>query len=200
MKKAVLVLLVPVLLLAAASAQEESKYQRWTLDFERGKLAYVALEDALGKVSLHWYLTYKVTNNTKKEVPLEIAIHAKTDTKKTYRDSIDPLAQRALEKETKKKLKNALAMGSGKIAAGAAIEAVAFFGNLDPNYDKLEINVAGLVDKVDVVKGKRYYEKKVLILTYLRPGDEFGAAADPITFDGKKWIIEGERKEIPQKP
>ncbi|MHC4469920.1 MAG: hypothetical protein ACYTDY_16860 [Planctomycetota bacterium] len=200
MKKAVLVLLVPVLLVAFADAQEESKYKRWKLDFERGKLDFVAQKDALGKVTLHWYLTYKIANKTKKEVPLQIAIHAKTDTNKTYRDSIDPLAQRALEKQMKKKFKNALAMGRGKIKAGETLEAVAFFGDLDPNYDRLDVHVAGLVDPIDQVKGKLFYEKKVLILTYLRPGDEFGAAADPITFKGEKWITEGERKEIPQKP
>jgi hypothetical protein len=198
MKKAVLVLLVPALLLAVASAQEGGQYNRWKLDFEKGKLGYVALKDALGKVTLHWYLTYKVTNKTKKDVPLQLAIEGKTDTNKTYRDSIDPLAHAKLQKMMKKKFQSSLAMSRGKLPPGESMEAVAFFGDLDPNWDVFDVHVAGLVDTIDIVKGKKFYEKKVLVLTYSRPGDEFGAAADPITFKGKKWIVEGERKEIPQ--
>ena len=189
MKKAVFVLLVPALLLTVASAQEAGKYDRWKLEFEQGKLDYVAMKDALGKVTLHWYLTYKVTNKTKKSVPLQLAIQGKTDTKKTYRDSIDPLAQKRLEKQTRKKYSNSLAMSRGTIAPGATMEAVAFFGDLDPNWDWFKIHVAGLVDTIDVVKGKRYYEKKVLILSYYRPGDEFGAAAYPITFSLSSMIV-----------
>jgi hypothetical protein len=37
-----------------------------------------------------------------------------------------------------------------------------------------------------------------MVLSWSRPGDEFGSSGDPITFKAKKWVIEGERREIPQ--
>ncbi len=201
MKKALILILVPALFAASAvTGAEEPEYQRWKLDFEGGTPSYVLLKDALGNVTVSWYMMYKVTNPTDRDLPLEIAIRGVTDTKKTYRDSLAPLAQKALEKKTGKKLKNALDMSRGKIGPKQTIEAVAFFGEMDPNWDYLHVRVAGLVDPVDRVKGKYYYEKKVLVLSFYRPGDEFDSADDPITFRGKKWVVEGERKEIPQTP
>jgi len=200
MKIAAFLLLVPVLVLAAASAQDGGEYKRWKLDIEYDRPDYVALEDALGNVRLVWYVTYKITNNTEDEVPLGIRITAKTDTKKTYRDSVAPLAQKALEKKTRKKRKNALDMIKGKIAPGKSIEAVAFLGSLDPNWDHLHVHFAGLVDPIDKVEGRIYFEKKVLIAHWYRPGDEFAGQDDPIEKKGEKWVIEGERKEIPQTP
>ena len=80
----------------------EAQYVLGKLLFEQGKLDYVAMKDALGKVTLHWYLTYKVTNKTKKSVPLQLAIQGKTDTKKTYRAGIWNAATRS--QRTRKEL------------------------------------------------------------------------------------------------
>ena len=200
MKKAALALILPAILLIGATAQGEAEYDRWELGIEYGTPDYVLLEDAMGNARVCWYLTYTVSNDTGADVPLKIKITADTDTDKHYRDSIAPLAQKALEKKTGKKLKNALAMSRGTIGAGEKVEAVAFFGEIDPNWDLLTVNVAGLYDTIDVVDGKLFFEVKVLVLTWSRPGDEFGCLGDPITFKAKKWIIEGERKEVPQTP
>ena len=89
-------------------------------------------------------------------------------------------------------------MNRGKIGAGKKIEAVAFLGQLDPNWDLLTVRIAGLYDTVDQVDGKLFFEKKVLLLSWSRPGDEYGSSGDPITFKNKKWVIEGKRTEIPQ--
>jgi hypothetical protein len=179
---------------------EEADYQRWKLDITYGTPDFVSLEDALGNIHLCWYLTYTVTNNTDQEIPLGIGIKAETDTGKKYRDSIAPLAEKALKEKTGKEYKNALAMRKGKIGPGDKIEAVALFGSLDPNWDVLTVHIAGLYDTVDVVDGKKFFEKKVLVISWERPGDEFESSVDPITFKSKKWVIEGERREIPQTP
>ena len=200
MKKAVFVFLVPaVLLMAVGAATGERQYKRWRLDFERGTLDFVTVKDSLGASKLCWYLTYKVTNNMEQDVPLGIALSAKTDTKKKYLDSLEPEAQALLEKKTGKKYKNSIDMFTGTLAQGKSLDAVAFFGELDPNFDDLHIHVAGLYDTVEQVEGKLFFEKKVLVLHYNRPGDEFESSGDEITFKGKKWIIEGERRSIPQR-
>ena len=141
-----------------------------------------------------------ITNNTDGEVPLNLAITASTDTDKTYRDSIAPLAQKKLEKKTGKKFKNSVDMSTGKIGPGESIDAVAFFGNIDPSWDWLTVKVAGLVETIDKVDGKLFYEKKVLLTKWYRPGDEFASVDDEIFPKGREWQIEGERKEIEQQP
>ena len=79
-------------------------------------------------------------------------------------------------------------------------QAVAFFGSIDPNWDDFFLTISGLVDPVDRVKGKVYFEKMVRILHWNRPGDEFAHQDDPIELKGDKLVREGERQEIPQKP
>ncbi len=198
MKTVLIALLCLAPFVASVQAEGDGEYKRWKLDITYGAPDFVVLEDALGNVRLCWYLTYTVTNNTDGEVPLGIRIGAATDTGKQYRDSMAPLAEKALKKKTGKEYKNALAMAKGRIAPGKKIEAVALFGELDPNWDLLTIRIAGLYDTVDQVDGKLFFEKKVMVLTWSRPGDEFGASGDPITFKNKSWMIEGERREIPQ--
>ena len=199
MTKSVFALLIPILVIVSLSSAEEPEYQRWNLEFEHATPDYLAITDALGQRHICWYVTYKVTNKGDKDVPLGIQISATTEDDKAYLDSISPLAQKALEKKTGRKFKNALEMRKGKIAPKETIDAVAFLGALDPNFDYLYIKVAGLFDTIDQVDGKIFYEKKVLIITYYRPGDEFDAANDEITKKSEKWKIE-ERKEIPQTP
>lgn len=201
MKKALLAVLLPAVLAVGAFAQEGGgEYSRWKLDFEYNKPANVVLKSATGDVHVVWYMTYKVTNNTDKAIPLNLAITAETDTDKTYRDSIEPLAQRRLEKQTGKKFKNAFDMCCGEIEAGKSIDAVAFFGEVDPSWDWLTVRVSGLVETIDKVEGKLYFEKKILVTKWYRPGDEFGSVDDEIKLKSEKWEIEGERQEIPQQP
>jgi hypothetical protein len=198
MKTVLIALLCLAPFVAIVQADDDAEYKRWKLDITYGTPDFVTLEDALGNVHLCWYLTYTVTNNTDNDVPLGIKIGAATDTDKKYRDSIHPMGEKALKKKTGKEYKNALAMAKGTIGAGEKVEAVAIFGEVDPNWDLLTVRISGLYDTVDQVDGKLYFEKKVLVLSWSRPGDEYGSAADPITFKSKSWVIEGERTEIPQ--
>lgn len=198
MKTVLIALLCLAPFVATVQADDDAEYKRWQLDITYGSPDFITLEDALGNVRLCWYLTYTVTNNTDVEVPLGIKIRAETDTGKKYRDTIYPTAEKALKKKTGKEYKNALAMARGTIGAGEKIQAVALFGELDPNWDLLTVRLSGLYDTVDQVDGKLFFEKKVLVLSWSRPGDEYGSAGDPITFKSKTWVIEGKRTEIPQ--
>jgi len=122
-----------------------------------------------------------------------------TEQDKTYRGTLDPIAKKALEKKKGKKYKSATEIFKGKLPSKESVDAVVFYGKTDAEWDKLTVSITGLVDPIDKVDGKLFYEKKKLVLTYARPGDEFKRTEDDITFKGSKWEIIGERKEIPQK-
>ena len=201
MKKAVLALLIPVLVMAsAATAEDEAEYKRWKLDIEYATPDWVSLTDALGNSYVVWYQTVKLTNNTDSDVPLKVKLVGKTDDKKTYRGTIDPIALKALQKKKKKKFKSATEIFKGKLGSKKSVDAVVFYGKMDADWDKLTVRVSGLLDPIDKVDGKLYYEKKNLVLSYARPGDEFERTKDFVKFKGSKWEIDGERKEIPQTP
>ena len=200
MKKYALVLMIPVLLMATASAGDEAEYTRWKLDIEYATPDWIALTDALGDPYVVYYQTIKLTNNSDGEVPLKVKLVGKTDQDKTYHGTIDLIAKKALEKKKKKKFKSATEIFKGKLGAKESMDAVVFYGKTDAEWDKLTVRITGLVDPIDKVDGKYFYEKKVLVLTYDRPGDEFERTEDDITFKGSKWELVGERKEIPQKP
>ncbi|MCU0726502.1 MAG: hypothetical protein MUE73_12045 [Planctomycetes bacterium] len=199
MKKVLIALVLPLLASSLAEAQEKGEYKRWKLDFTRGEFANVFVTDALGKTHVSWYLTFSVKNGHDRDVPLGLRVLGSTDTKQEYRGTIAPQFQSALEKKTGRKYKSALDLSKGTIAAGETVEGVVFFGNVDPNMDWMTIRVYGLYDTIEQIDGKLYFEQRVLVLTYYRPGDEFGAAGDEIHFKRSDWVIEGERVEIPQK-
>jgi hypothetical protein len=198
MKKYALALLIPVLLMASATAGDEAEYKRWKLDIEYATPDWIALTDALGESYVVYYQTIKLTNNTDADVPLKVKMVGKTDSKETYRGTIDPIAKKALEKKKGKKYKSATEIFKGKLESKKSLDGVVFFGRTDLEWDKLTVRITGLLDPIDKVDGKLFFEKKVLVLTYDRPGDEFERTKDDITFKGSKWELDGERKEIPQ--
>jgi hypothetical protein len=200
MKKALLVLALPVLFsLVAQAADEAAIYKRWKLDFTRGDMAWVAVKDALGQQHVSWYLTFTLKNSMDRDVPLNIRVKAGTDTGQDYRGSIAPYFQKALEAKTGKKYKTALDLSKGTLAAGESVDGVVFFGEIDPNMDLLTVKVYGLYDDVEQIEGKLFVEVKVLVMMWFRPGDEFGSLNDEMEFKKNEWVTEGERKEIPQK-
>lgn len=181
-------------------------YDRYQMDFEVGQPKVVIVTDALGKGTPFMYVTFKVTNNTGKERVLSLSILARSDTKKRIegedrkvevRAGFDARAMKAILKKERKKKLLSMAGVQGTIKPGETKEAVAIFPQPDPEMDRMELRVYGLVDPIDVVDGKRFHEVKVLSLHYVRPGDEFGHTGDAIKFSKKKWVIEGERKELP---
>lgn len=202
MKKVLLLLLVPAFLAAGAVAQDEGddQYKRWRLDVSVEKPANIVLKSATGARQVHWYVLYTLTNNSEEEIPLEVAVAAVDDDDRTYRDCVAPLAQKAIEKKVGKELKNSLDVCRGKIGPGESIAAVALLGEVDAGWDWLHVRFSGLMDPLDRVDGKIYYEKQILVSSYYRPGDEHKSLSDAIHFKGRKWEILGERKEVPQSP
>ena len=183
-----------------------SGYDRWQMDFSHGKPGIVIVQNALNEGVPFMYFTFTLENDTGKDRNLLISIVARSDTEKRIEGEMvqvetraghDPLAMDLVKKKEKNKKLLSMIEVQGKIAAGEKKTAVALFRNPDPEMDAVEFRIEGLVDPIDVVGGKRYFENKVLVLHYKRPGDEFGAAEDPIKFVKKEWVVDGERRELP---
>ena len=203
MKRTVLLglLVLGTLVLAAPG----SGYDRWQMGFVNGQPRVVIVQNALDHGVPFMYFTFTVKNDTGKDRNLRISILARSDTQKridgelvqvTARADFDPHAMKLIKAKEKNKKLLAMADVQGTIAAGESKQAVAIFRSPDPEMDRVEFRVEGLIDPIDVVGGKRYFEKKVLVMHYKRPGDEFGAAEDPIVFVKKEWVVEGERREL----
>ncbi len=204
MKRAALLglLLLGALILAAPGMS----YDRWMIDFTNGQPQVVIVQNALDEGVPFMYFTFTVKNDTGKDRNLHVSIIARSDTKKRIdgklvrvegRADYDPIAMKLIKAKEKNKKLISITDVQGTLKAGATKTAVAMFRNPDPEMDAVEFRIEGLVDPIDVVGGKRYYENKVLVLHYKRPGDEFGAAEDPIVFVKQEWAIDGERRELP---
>jgi hypothetical protein len=191
------------LLLLVSSAG--TAYDRWTLDIETGHPSIVVARTALGEGTPFLYFTVKLTNDTGKDRDIDLSIVARSDTVKRVegedvrvekRASADPRAMKLIVAKEKRKLLTMLEM-QGAIKNGESKEGVAIFADPDPEMDRVEFRIHGLVDPIEVIDGKRYFEDKVLVLHYKRPGDEFGHTDDPLIFVKKEWVIDGERRELP---
>jgi hypothetical protein len=183
-----------------------SGYDRWQMGWTNGQPSIVIVQTALHEGVPFMYFTFEVKNDTGKARNLRVSIIARSDTQKRIegklvkveaRADFDPHAMKLIQVREKNEDLLSMAEVQGEIGDGETKQAVAIFRNPDPEMDRVEFRIEGLVDPIDVVGGKRYYEKKVLVLHYKRPGDEFGAAEDPIVFVKQEWVVEGERRELP---
>jgi len=78
-----------------------------------------------------------------------------------------------------------------KIAAGQTMKCVALFRKFDGEMDGLTIRFEGLSNDLQIEAPEdhtRTVTTKVLELAYKRPGDEFFAVGDAMTFLWRKWM------------
>ena len=69
---------------------------------------------------------------------------------------------------------------------------MAIFNPIDPEADKIDIEIRGLVNDIITEKldnGHWKIQERVLKITFHRPGDEFYTSLDKFTFVGKEWVI-----------
>jgi hypothetical protein len=193
------------LLALALLASPGMGYDRWEMDVTTGKPQVLLVKDSSGPGVPFLYFTFKVTNNTGKDRELNLSIIARSDTEKVIdgvrqriqsRAGFDARALKAITRREKRKLLSMVKM-LGTIKAGESKEGVAIFRDLDPEMDRVEFRIHGLIDPIEVIAGKRYFEEKVLVLHYKRPGDEFGHAEDPLIYVKKEWVVEGKRRLLP---
>lgn len=162
-----------------ASAAEKESRQRWMLDFSHGPLRTVTVRSANGDSATYHYMTISVANKTKHARQWHPLVKALTDTKGVYLAGgyTDALGNiRRAEKN-----KNLVTIGStaGRLKAGASHDTVAIFGPVDPLYDKITIQIYGLVDPTATYKVEQYGDKST--------DDSVVLGKDSVVVDSAYW-------------
>jgi hypothetical protein len=151
-----------------------------------------------GRDAASYYLPYTLKNPMDDARTPHIYVEVKTETGKTYSDRPDSKVVAAAQKSLKQKdLKTTIEVRSQELAAGGSAQAVANFGNIDPNADDITVRVYGLWDPIVRTRnGKVFSEKRVLVLQFRRYGDEYDRPMDEITLKSSKEEVEGEPVEL----
>jgi hypothetical protein len=189
-------LLIAVGFAAAPAPDADAAGGRSRFDFVPGDFS-VAIVGS-GRDAASYYLPYSLSNPMDEARTPRLHIELTTETGGTHGDHSDPRVLSAAEKALKTTgLKSTAGLRAEPLAAGASVQAIANFGNIDPNADEMTVRVFGLWDPVLRTKqGKVYKESRVLVLKYARKGDEYDRPLDPIHFVSKKEEVQGEVVEL----
>ena len=141
-----------------AKAEVETR-KRWMLDMSHGPLRTVSVNDAMGGTATYHYMTIKVKNGTEFARQWHPRVEAITDTNKTYLSGGYNSALSGIRKAEKDKTLVALGSTAGKLKPGQTVNGVAIFGPLDALYDRINVQIYGLVDPVATYKVEQYGAK-----------------------------------------
>ncbi len=142
----------------AAEAEKESR-KRWMLDFSHGPLRTVTVRSPDGGSATYHYMTVKVANGTPHAREWHPLVKALTDTKRTYLAGGFADALPAIRRAEKNSKLQTIGSTAGRLKAGAKLDTVAVFGPVDPLYDKITIQIYGLVDPTATYKVEQYGDK-----------------------------------------
>jgi hypothetical protein len=137
---------------------------RWTLEFSHGPLRFVTVRSASGATASYYYMALKAKNATELPRPWNPLVESITDTKKTTLAVGNAVALDAVRNAEKNPALQCIESTAGKIEAGETKDVVAIFGPLDPNFDKIEIRVHGLVNPITIYKVEIYGEGNEVIV------------------------------------
>jgi hypothetical protein len=164
MKYAVSSLVLAVLLASpAAPARAQDRAPRWLLGFEHGPLRVVTLEAPGRRVETWHYMTMKVTNATEFPRTWSPVARAVTDTGQIRVAAGHKRALEAIRNQEGSADLVVIEDTLGKIQPQQTLHVVAIFGELDPQYDHVRIQVLGLVDPIAVYKVREYPTGTVVI-------------------------------------
>ena len=201
MNRKLLLWSVPAAMVAACAAYlgapaADAGGGRARLDFAPGEMT-VAITGQ-GRDAASYYLPYTLKNPMDEGRTPRLHIEVKTETGKTFGDHPDAKVVAAAAKALKvPDLKATADLRKQDLAAGASAQAVANFGNIDPNADEITVRVYGLWDPiVRTRQGKVFKETRVLVLQFARHGDEYDRPMDPIQMTSKKEEVEGDVVEL----
>jgi len=147
----------------------------------------------------YWYLPYTLTNRSGLGASFFVTVRGSSDKGKKYSDLALPWVERKIERMEQKRLwskVDLLANGQSidaysEFKPGAKKACVAIFNPIDPEADKITIDVHGLIDDFEVEElagGALKITERVLRLSFERPGDEFFTSMDSFKFKSKAWV------------
>lgn len=179
----------------------------WVVDFDCQALRMIAPREGAGGGKVYWYMLYTLQNSAKVDRDLFIKITAQSENAKLYSDLYLPSVEKAIERHEGRpywgKADEFDAISASKrkpsdpkysyftLKAGEKRDCVAVFNRLDPNANKITIQIAGLSNEVRPVTkedGSRTLEQRVRELQYERPGDEFAMTMDSFKLVARNWI------------
>jgi len=143
----------------------------------------------------HYYVTYSLENARDEATTPKLRIELRTETDKTYGDHFDARTTEAVTEAAGDDADylSAAKIRASELAADASVDGLAHFGRIDPNADDLEVRIYGLFDPVwRDAKGNVFSERRVLVLTYQRRGDEYSRPDDAISLVSTSQEVEGE--------
>jgi hypothetical protein len=142
-----------------ASAEDAPTRERWFLGMKHGPLSTVVVRDASGNSTAYHYMKLQVTNGTPFPRQWHPLVKAITDTKKTYIAGGSTVALDAIRKAESDAGLVPIGTTAGKLKPGASVNGVAIFGALDALYDRINVQVYGLVDPTAIYKVEQYGDK-----------------------------------------
>lgn len=179
------------LALAAALPSQAVAGGRRLMRFEAGTLQPV-IAGAKTKKSTSYVLDYSVSNESGGAARPNVRLEVQTlDTRRTHGDAYDAAVFAAVGGGTAPS--STAQLRAAEMAAGAKASGLANFGAIDPNSDSFQVRVYGLFDPVYRDReGRVWSERRVLVLSYERTGDEFDRHLDEIRLTGTKEVVDGE--------
>jgi hypothetical protein len=162
-----------------ASAAEKTSAQRWILTMTHGPLRTVEVSHPAGDVAAYHYMTIHVKNGTAFDREWHPLVKAVTDTHKTYIAGGYTDALGAIRHQEHDKNLVPIGTTAGRIRAGASVDGVAIFGPVDPLYDKIDVQIFGLVDPIATYKVEQYGDKS--------SADKVVLGKDSVIVDSAYW-------------
>jgi hypothetical protein len=141
---------------APAAPAAPSAGARWTLKMEHGPLKWVHVEERAGVPTSYYYMVLKVTNPTDLPRPWNPRVEAVTDTHKTVGAVGNELGLAAVRQAEHDDALACIETTSGKIQPGETKTVAAIFGPLDPNADRIEVRIYGLIKATTSYKVEVY--------------------------------------------
>lgn len=150
----------------AAAKEGEQGRKRWILDLTHGPLRTVVVSGAArgaagqaeGTQAYH-YLTLHVANRTGFARTWAPSVKAHTDTGRTYIAGGHAEALAEIRKREGNANLQPLNATAGTLANGTSVDTVAILGPLDSLYDRVTIEIYGLVDHIATYKMEQYGNK-----------------------------------------
>ncbi|MGE0192822.1 MAG: hypothetical protein AB7T63_12370 [Planctomycetota bacterium] len=163
------------------TARAEESRARWILDLKHGPLKTVAVPDGAGGTTSYHYMVLEVTNATGHGRHWYPLFKVATDTDKSYVAGGCPLALQAIRREERDPDLVSLESTVGLFPNGKTLRMAAIFGPVDPLYDRITLQLHGLVDPIAIFRIEKYGDTEIV--------------ADSVYYDRNQKLLEAIRAE-----
>jgi hypothetical protein len=195
-----LVLLAGLLIAGAAHAQapEPSVAPRaWELQFTHGKPQPIVITTLEGDMHWYWFMTYKVVNNTGREMLFIPEATVATDRGHIIiaNHHLPPRLFPLIQQRVGNRLLQSPIESVGQLLQGEdhARESVIIWRDLGQRVDRISIFVSGLSGETATIQhpetGEPVVLRKTLQIDYALPGSDPHPQTQPVLPRGQRWVM-----------